>query len=308
MSNLINGFPRKNSALMLWHDFPHPPALFYARTEAYEFHDMSLMMTRLICPITQKTPKETLIVFDKDGVLLELNATWLPVIMALGNYLEEKCGGSTASHVLLEAVGVDLDDSLPQGGVIRENSLFAAGTFAGMRDVWAEMEPKLAPVFDDIENYRNDVNDIVLNTARGATVAKGDVKGGITALKEAGFKLGVATNDNTQSAMINLEDLEIADLFDVIICADSGFGRKPEGGGLLEACRATGIGVEAAIMVGDTATDYGAAEAAGYKGFITIADNAPVQPDFIPRNDAVLSGVEFLPAVVLADAALQEEN
>ena len=84
-------------------------------------------MTRLICPITKKSPQETLIVFDKDGVLLELNATWLPVIMALGNYLEEKCGGSTSGKDLLAAVGVDLDDSLPEGGKIRENSLFAAG-------------------------------------------------------------------------------------------------------------------------------------------------------------------------------------
>ena len=258
-------------------------------------------MTRLICPITNRTPDETLIVFDKDGVLLDLNATWLPVIMALGAYLEEKCGGNTASKDLLAAVGVDLDPNIPEGGVIQENSLFAAGTFAGMRDVWAEMEPRLAPVFDDIENYRKDVNQIVMKTARGATVPKGAVKDGMMALKNAGFKLGVATNDNTTSAIINLEDLGIIDLFDVVICADSGFGRKPEGGGLLEACRATGIAPEAAIMVGDTATDYGAAEAAGYKGFITIADSAPVAPDFIPRTDAVLSSVEFLPDATLAE-------
>ena len=256
-------------------------------------------MSSFICPITQTAPEQTLIVFDKDGVLLDLNATWLPVIMALGDYLEDKCDGSTSSKDLLAAVGVDLDPDLPEGGVIQENSLFAAGTFAGMRDVWAEMEPKLVPLFADIENYRADVNEIVMKTARGATVAKGAVKDGITALKNAGFKLGVATNDNTNSAMINLEDLGIADLFDVVICADSGFGRKPEGGGLLEACRATGMTPDAAIMVGDTATDYGAADAAGYKGFITIADSAPDAPDFIPRTDAVITGVEFLPEIVI---------
>ena len=198
---------------------------------------------------------------------------------------------------------MDLIPGHPSGGEIRENSLFAAGTFANMRDVWAEREPALAPLFADIERYRNDINAIVMETARGATVAKGAVKAGITALKNAGFKLGVATNDNTASALINLEDLAIQDQFDVIICADSGYGRKPEGGGLLHACTATGITPDAAIMVGDTATDYLAAQAAGYKGFVTIADTAPIKPDFIPHTDAVLASVADLPNILLQNGA-----
>ena len=256
-------------------------------------------MPERLCPITGTSPENTLIVFDKDGVLLDLNATWMPVITAMGAYLEDRCGGSTSKEVLLSLVGVDLIPGHPSGGEIRENSIFAAGTFAAMRDVWAEQEPKLIPVFDDIDTYRNDINTIVMETARGATVAKGAVKDGLMALKSAGFKLGVATNDNTASAVINLEDLEIKDLFDIIICADSGYGRKPEGGGLLQACAATGIGPEAAIMVGDTATDFLAADDAGYKGFITIADSAPTAPDFIPRTDAVIASVAELPAIVL---------
>ena len=52
-------------------------------------------------------------------------------------------------------------------------------------------------------------------------------------------------------------------------------------------------------MVGDTATDFLAADDAGYKGFITIADSAPTAPDFIPRTDAVIASVAELPAIVL---------
>ncbi len=261
------------------------------------------MMSFMFCPITGTAPEDTLIVFDKDGVLLDLNATWMPVVIAMGAYLEDKCAQSTSKEELLALVGVDLIPDHPSGGEIRENSLFAAGTFANMRDVWAEREPKLIPIFEDIESYRADINQIVMETARGATVAKGAVKDGMATLKNAGFKLGVATNDNTASALINLEDLEIKEMFDVIICADSGYGRKPEGGGLLHACTATGITPDAAIMVGDTATDYLAAYAAGYKGFITIADNAPIQPDFIPRTDAVLASVADLPNILLRDGA-----
>ena len=256
-------------------------------------------MPMCICPITGTAPKDTLIVFDKDGVLLDLNATWMTMGIAMGAYLEEKCGGAISKEDLLAHVGVDLMPDHPSGGIIRENSPFAAGSFADMQDIWAESEPKLAPVFADFDNYRADINAIVVKTAHGGTVPKGAVKDGMIVLKEAGFKLGVATNDNTESAVINLEDLTIKDMFDVIICADSGYGSKPKGGGLLQACAATGIPPKNAIMVGDTETDFRAAEKAGYKGFITIADNAPHKPEFIPHTDAVITSIEHLPEVVL---------
>ena len=60
---------------------------------------------------------------------------------------------------------------------------------------------------------------------------------------------------------------------------------------------------DAAIMVGDTATDYLAAQAAGYKGFVTIADTAPIKPDFIPHTDAVLASVADLPNILLQNGA-----
>jgi len=240
--------------------------------------------------ITGQAPSDTLIVFDKDGVLLDLNATWLPAIVALGGYLERRCDGATSRDDFLAAAGVMMTPG-SDDGVILENSLFAAGTFAEMRDVWQAMEPRLEPVFADIDTYRADVTQLMGDAVRGKTVPMGAVKDGIMRLKAGGYRLGVATNDNSPSAMINLTDLGIDQAFDVVICADSGFGRKPEAGGLLEACRATGIAPDAAIMVGDTATDYGAAEAAGYRGFVTISHDAPTKPFFIPRTDLVTKDV-----------------
>ena len=241
-------------------------------------------------PITGRAPQDTLIMFDKDGVLLDLNATWLPAIAALGQYLERRCDGATRRDQFLAAAGVMMKPGTDDG-IILENSLFAAGTFAEMRAVWEDMEPRLAPVFADIQNYRQDTTQLMAEAVRGKTVPMGQVKDGITRLKEAGYRLGVATNDNTHSAMINLADLGIDHAFEVVICADSGFGRKPEAAGLLEACRATGITPDSAIMVGDTATDYGAADAAGYRGFVTISHDAPTKPAFIPRSDAVVACV-----------------
>ena len=247
----------------------------------------------MINRITQKQPQDTLIMFDKDGVLLDLNATWLPAIVGIAAYLEQRCDSTTKRDSFLAAAGVEMIPGTDDGTIL-ENSLFAAGTFAEMRDVWEEMEPRLTPVFADYDNYRKDITKIMTDAVRGRTVAMGDVHKGITRLKAAGYRLGVATNDNTESAMVNLADLGIADAFDVVICADSGYGRKPEAGGLLEACRQTGVSPENAIMVGDTATDFKAADAAQFKGFITITPHAPTKPDFIPKTDFVTASVDGL--------------
>lgn len=243
------------------------------------------------CSITQAPAEQTLLVFDKDGVLLDLNATWLPVVLELGQFLQERCGGSVLRDDLLAGIGVDITPGTDDG-VIAENGIFAASTFTHMVEIWSKMEPKLAPIF---ENEHQQIRDIILNTSSKQTVPKGDVKASLERLAQMGFTLAVATNDSIASTEVNLDALEISELFHTIICADSGFGRKPEGGGLLEACRASGIPPARAIMIGDTLTDFMAAEDAGFKGFITIADSAPKRPEFIPRSDLVVKDIAQMP-------------
>ena len=235
----------------------------------------------------------TLIVFDKDGVLLDLNATWMPLIIGIADYLSGRVNGSIDRDALLAAVGVEMVPGTDEGHIL-ENSVFAAGTFVAMREIWQEMSPALAPVFADQDGYRADIQQIREEKVRGKTAAKGDVAAELARLRAAGWALGIATNDTINSTQLNLEDMGIADAFDVVICADSGFGRKPEAGGLLEACRATGHNAADAIMVGDTQTDWLAAYHAGYGGFVAIADGAPQLPDFIPSADLVLAEIAGL--------------
>ncbi|XDZ64672.1 HAD family hydrolase [Alphaproteobacteria bacterium LSUCC0684] len=242
-------------------------------------------------------PSIRLIVFDKDGVLLDLERTWMPVVVAMAEYLVNRLDGKADRDALLAAVGVNITPGTNTGSIV-ENGAFAAGTFAEMRDIWAGMEPGLIPVFDDHARYRADILRISQETVRGKTVAKGNVRKALMELKDQGYALALATNDNTDSAHINLDDMGIRNLFDAIICADSGFGRKPEAGGLLECCRRCGCKPAEAVMIGDTATDWAAANNAGYKGFITIANGTMQKPEYIPETDAVLPSIEGLGEVI----------
>lgn len=85
----------------------------------------------------------------------------------------------------------------------------------------------------------------------------------LTALKSAGARLAVCTNKLTWLSIPILEALEIAHFFNAVIGADAAPARKPDPRHLITAVRAAGGDIRRAVMVGDAATDAGAARAAG---------------------------------------------
>ena len=170
-----------------------------------------------------------LVIFDKDGVILDLQATWLPVARAVAAHtatLIPKLGGvipEINTEDLLRAIGVD-----DQHGHIDPKGIFATGSFAQMRAKWQAMLP---PQLIDLEHdraYRDAVQTIVHEQTRQTTKAKGDVVTPLHALYQDGYQLALVTNDSESSARKSLDDLGIADLFCAIVGADSGFGSKPD--------------------------------------------------------------------------------
>jgi phosphoglycolate phosphatase len=85
----------------------------------------------------------------------------------------------------------------------------------------------------------------------------------LTALKAAGAKLSVCTNKLTGLSIPILERLDLARFFDSVIGADAAPAPKPDKRHLICAVEAAGGRIDHAIMVGDAATDAGAARAAG---------------------------------------------
>ena len=199
-----------------------------------------------------------LIIFDKDGVILDLEATWLPVARAVAAHtvtlIPPASGFSPkiTSTDLLRAIGVD-----DLRGHIDPKGIFATGSFAQMRSKWQAMLPPQMIDLDQDRAYSDAVQTIVHEQTRHTTKAKGDVVTPLDALHKAGYQLALVTNDSERSARQSLHDLEIADLFCAIVGADSGFGSKPDADGLLHCCDVAGVMPGRSIMVGDTIADYG---------------------------------------------------
>ena len=84
----------------------------------------------------------------------------------------------------------------------------------------------------------------------------------LTDMKAAGAKLAVCTNKLTGLSVGILEKLDLAQLFDAVVGGDSVPAAKPDPGHLAAAIEAAGGTIGRAVMIGDAATDAGAARAA----------------------------------------------
>jgi phosphoglycolate phosphatase len=238
-----------------------------------------------------------LLVFDKDGVLLSLTATWLPVIEAVAAHTISRLpdGNNTITSAdLLALIGVDA-----ASGQIDPGGVFARDSFAAIQSVWQKHLP--AAMFDlqSDRGYQAEIEALMLKLVRGKSVAKGDIKTPLGNLYAAGFRLALLTNDNEVSAQQNLSDLGVATLFSTVVGADSGHGAKPEPGGLLYCCAANGVDPAQALMIGDTRADYGAAISAGVADFICIADDVDARPDPAIKPENVIPDLTALPELLL---------
>jgi phosphoglycolate phosphatase len=85
----------------------------------------------------------------------------------------------------------------------------------------------------------------------------------LTELKAAGARLAVCTNKRTDLSVALLDALDLSPLFAAVIGADAAPASKPDRRHLETAVAAAGGAIDRALLVGDAATDAGAARAAG---------------------------------------------
>ena len=237
-----------------------------------------------------------LIIFDKDGVLLDLSQTWFPAIVAIARHAETLIEGRVHHRQLLEAIGVMLEAD-GEGGKVLENGLYASGTYSALVPAWAALDSQLAHIMTH-PDFRAEVTHIAATSVKGKTAPKGNVAPALTALKAEGYLLGLVTNDGAATTTINMRELGLSKLIDKIVTADSGHGKKPEPGGILAICEALNIPPQKTIMIGDTQADHDAAIKANCRHVIAVTNTAPSIPDFMPESSYAITDCGALPELM----------
>lgn len=133
------------------------------------------------------------------------------------------------------------------------------------------------------------------------------VREGLTALKEAGYRLACVTNKPFEFAETLLQIACLDRHFDVLVGGDSIPQMKPAPEPLLHACRVLEASPSRSLMVGDSAVDVAAAHAAGMPVYI-VRYGYP-GPDGLAALtcDAFIDSFKQLPAL-LAEPSVNFER
>lgn len=219
------------------------------------------------------------IVFDKDGTLFDFQATW----------------GAWARRLLLDLAGGDHACAAELGAVVGYD--FAADRFCADSPViagtTAEIAERLLPHLPGASplTLLARMNMLAAEAPQAEAVPLLPL---LRQLKEAGLKIGLATNDAEGPARAHLSGAGVLDLFDFVAGFDSGHGAKPAAGQLLAFADLAGLDPASIAMVGDSRHDLHAARAAGMAA-VAVLTGLAQRDDLEPHADAVLPDIGHLP-------------
>jgi phosphoglycolate phosphatase len=222
------------------------------------------------------------LLFDKDGTLIDVNGTWIPLYrQLLGTELALSPNEVSAK---MEKAGYDASANR-----FRAGSILAGGTTRQLVDLWW---PDLSPEDGDAKANYLDKKYAPMAVERLSPLM--DLRPVLQGLRRAGFKLGVGTNDSFQSAVGQIAKLGVADCFDIIIGADSVSIPKPSGQMIAAFAAHLGISSLDVAMIGDNIHDLEEAKNGGAGMGIAVLTGNGSRADLQDHADVVLDSIADL--------------
>jgi phosphoglycolate phosphatase len=224
-----------------------------------------------------------LVVFDKDGTLIDFHAMWGGWATQLGRRLDGATRRPVAGDVFA-ALGFD-----PTTGRVISGTPLAVGTMAEIRELVAAVIRRWCP---SVAAARRSVEEAWLVPDPVVTaVPLADLPALFDALRRAGKTLALATTDDRVPTDATLRALGVRERLARLACGDDGVGLKPDPRMLLAICQAVGIEPARTAVVGDTAADLTMARNAGAGLAIAVLSGVDRVDQLAPLADLVLPSV-----------------
>ncbi|MGI9412938.1 MAG: HAD family hydrolase [Hyphomicrobiales bacterium] len=236
------------------------------------------------------------ILFDKDGTLIDFEATWQPVYHTVAHHVAD--GDAARADALLALAGFD-----PVAKRCKAGSVLAAGTADDLAALW---RPDLGG--EALVSMVDRLNDMFTAGAIEHLAPLTDLGALFDSLKVDGRRLGIATNDVTRSADACFEHLGLTAMLDFVTGYDGVPQAKPAPDMVYAFCAACGLEPGEVAVVGDNVHDLemGLAAGAGLRVGV-LSGNCDAQ-DFGALADILLDTVTGLPAALERHAATGAAN
>lgn len=230
--------------------------------------------------------KTKLIIFDKDGTLIDFDAMWGGWIMTLARHLEAAAYIPIAPQ-LFRAVGFD-----PASGAVAPGGPLAVSTMDGIRALAAEVLRDAGLSAESAEAAVQQGWYLPDPVALAQPLA--DLPRLFGDLRARGLRIAVATTDDRGPTEATLAALGIAELVDGLACGDDGFPIKPAPDAIVKLCQQLGVAPAQALMIGDTLADMLMGRNAGAGQVVGVLSGVGTAELLAPYADVLLPSVAAL--------------
>lgn len=238
----------------------------------------------------------SLIIFDKDGTLIDVNSVWLKWMERYVVELEEQTGLKLADK-LYRAVGYCRTNKEYQ-----DDGLLAHATIAEITDKFKEV---LVEAGIDEDEAHDLVDTCCQDFDTGHTdmlEPLGNLPKIFQTLKSRGIKTAVCTADSRSGTMSALGRLGITNMVDKVVCGDDHNSTpKPAPDNALHICNVLNVPPNQTAVIGDTIADTGMGRSAGLGMTIGVLSGAGSRRGLERDADVILGSVDEILGYVLPD-------
>jgi phosphoglycolate phosphatase len=227
-----------------------------------------------------------LVVFDKDGTLIEFDAMWGGWAVDLAEGLE-RATGMLVRDALFAMLGVD-----PASGRVQPGGGLAATPMGRLRERTRDLliaAGLTQPAADEALRAAWRAPDPV---ALARPLA--DLGGLFRRLHATGRRVAVATSDDRDPTERTLAALGLTGAIDAVVCADDGVPVKPAPDMVLWLCTTLGIEPARTAVVGDSAADLEMGRRAGAGLVVGVRTGVDDARHLQPFADLVVASVAEL--------------
>jgi phosphoglycolate phosphatase len=227
-----------------------------------------------------------LVVFDKDGTLIDFDTMWAGWAVDLARALEEATGEPQADR-LFAAIGFSAD-----AGRAAPSGPLGSHSMAQLRRLTVDTVVASGRSPADAER-------IVAAAWRppdpvGLAVPLADLAALFRSLRAGGRRIAVATGDDRGPTETTLRALGLFDMVDAVATPDDGHPTKPDPAMLVHLCATLGVDPARTAMVGDASVDLEMARTAGFGLVVGVLSGASRRADLEPLADVLLDSVADL--------------
>lgn len=237
-----------------------------------------------------------LVIFDKDGTLIDFNHAWgqqavagverLVAAVRVGRH--PRGGSDSLRRDLYRSLGYD-----PQTGHTDGSGPLATAPMGKLYTIAATVLYQYGIGWDEAEAHIKNSFEagIIAIPLRELVLPVTDLRALLSKLHQAHVRVAVVTTDDRSRTQETMALLGIQDQLDFLACGDDQIPQKPAPDAILKACAQLKVEPPRTLVVGDTVTDMMMAKRAGAGCRAAVLTGASSRDSLAAHADVVLDSI-----------------